>query len=100
MMKAMKQMTAGTRVKVLEAAAVPASSTWDDDHQRTSTPVKRRLQEMFFKGDKKIQAEVIYIGSESERDRLKAKNLVKVQLRDPAGATIVITAETGMLRAS
>ncbi len=87
----------GTKVKVREPALVPAESIWDDDHQRTSTPVKRKLQEAFFKGDKKILAEVVYVGSDSLRERLKAKGQVKVQLRDPAGSSIVVTAPVGLL---
>ncbi|MBL8878916.1 MAG: hypothetical protein JNG88_07330 [Phycisphaerales bacterium] len=94
MMGAPRAMSAGTRVRVVEAGPVPSTSTWDDDHNRTSTSLKRRLQQMFFNGDKKIQAEIVFIGSESERDSLRRKNLVKVAVRDPAGSAIVITAES------
>jgi hypothetical protein len=93
-----KYLSAGTRVKVTAAGPVPAWSTWDDDKQRTSTPVKKRLQELFFKGDKRILAEIIYIANESERLRLRDENRVKVQLRDSAGACIVITADSENLR--
>ena len=71
---------------------VPTWSTWDDDGQRTSTPVKKRLQKQFFAGDKRVSAEVVYITNESERDKLRRSGRVKVQLRDPAGSLIVITA--------
>lgn len=95
-----KFVPAGTKVRVVEPGPVPAYSKWEDDKQRTSTPVKRRLQELFFKGDRKIQAEVVYVSSESERDRLRLKGQVKVQLRDPAGSCIVITAESAAVRAN
>lgn len=87
-----KFLSAGTRVKVRGGGPVPSWSTWDDDHQRTSTPVKKRLQKMFFGGDRKIQAEVVFIANESERDRLRSQGRVKVQLRDAAGSSIVVTA--------
>ena len=93
-----KFVSAGTRVRIDAPGPVPAWSTWDDDGQRTSRPVKRRLQQLFFSGDKKIQAEVVYIGSETERDRLRALGRVKVQVRDPAGCTIVVTAEAAGLK--
>lgn len=85
-------VSAGTRVRVKDAIPVPTWSTWDDDGQRTSNPVKKRLQKQFFSGDRRIAAEVIYIGSESERDRLRSNGRVKVQIRDSAGSMIVITA--------
>ena len=93
-------LSAGTRVRIREAGPVPSYSTWDDDGQRTSTPVKKRMQKAFFGGDRKIQAEVVFIGSESERDRLRAKGLAKVQLRDPAGCMVVVTAEVAGLIAA
>lgn len=88
-----KYISAGTRVRVANAGAVPQNSTWDDDHQRTSTPVKKRLQQLFFKGDRRLQCQIVYIGSESQRDQLRRKNLVKVELRDPTGSRITITAD-------
>jgi len=91
---------AGTRVKVKKPGPVPEYSTWDDDQQRTSNSVKRRLQGLFFKGDRRIQAAVVYIANESDRERLKSKKLVKVEVRDPAGACIVILAGTDNLVAA
>lgn len=98
-MNAMKKhFTAGTKVRVLSPTnSVPHWSTWDDDRQRTSTPVKRKLQSMFFAGDKRVHAAIVYISSESEREALKRKNMVKVELKDPAGSRIVITADMGNL---
>src|SRR5512135_2637009 len=89
----MSTIGAGARVRIRQPGPVPEWSTWDDDGQRTSTPVKKRLQQLFFRGDKRVQAEVVYIGNESVRDRLKSKGQVKVELRDPAGACIVIIAD-------
>ncbi len=86
-------LSAGSRVRVRKPGPVPEWSKWDDDGQRTSTPVKKRLQQLFFRGDKRVQAEIVYIGNESVRDRLKSKNQVKIELRDPAGASIVIIAD-------
>jgi hypothetical protein len=88
---------AGARVKVKQPMTVPEWSSWDDDHQRTSTSVKKKLQQQFFKADKRIVASVVYITSESVRERLKAKGHVKVEIRDPAGASVVILAEAASL---
>lgn len=87
-----KFVSAGTRVKVKDACSVPQWSTWDDDGQRTSTPVKRRLQKLFFAGDRRIQGRVLYVANESERDRMRSLGRVKVEIRDSAGSSIVITA--------
>lgn len=95
-----QHVSAGARVKVRDPGAVPLWSTWDNDNQRTSTPVKRRLQQLFFSGDKKVQAEVVYISSETERERLKRDKRVKVALRDPAGSQIVITADANNLKSA
>ena len=92
MQLASTHLSSGTRVKVKNPGPVPTHSTWDDDGQRTSTPVKRRLQTLFFQGHQKVAAEVLHISSESERDRLKSKGMCKLQIRDSAGSLIVITA--------
>ncbi len=84
---------AGVRVRVRKPGPVPEWSDWDDDGQRTSTPVKKRLQTLFFRGDKRVIAEIVYVSSESLRQKLTSKNQIKVELRDPAGASIVITAD-------
>jgi hypothetical protein len=93
-----KHLPAGTRVRVSQPGPVPCWSTWDDDGQRTSSSVKKRLQRLFFSGDRKIHAEVVFIPSESERDRLRSLGRVKVQVRDPAGSSIVVTADATELR--
>ncbi|MBN2447036.1 MAG: hypothetical protein JXO22_09935 [Phycisphaerae bacterium] len=92
-------LTAGTRVKVVAPMSVPIDSTWDDDNQRTSRAVKRRLQQLFFKGDRRIHAAVQYVISETDRARLKRDNQVKIEVRDAAGSSIVITAPTDKLKA-
>lgn len=98
MLGAMKlSLSAGTKVKVRQPGGVPAWSEWDDDHQRTSTSVKKRLQQLFFRGDKRVLAQIVYIGSDSLRAQLKAKGQVKVEIRDPAGASIVVLAEVANL---
>lgn len=93
-------LAAGTRVKVKSPGTVPQWSVWDDDKQRTSTPVKKRLQQLFFRGDRRISASLVYIGSEALRDRLRARNQVKVEVRDPAGASIIILADATNLTAA
>ena len=92
-----KFVSAGTRVRIKAATAVPTWSTWDDDGQRTSTPVKKRLQTMFFKGEPKVVAEIVYIARETERDALRRLGRVKVRLREPSGSCVVITAESSKL---
>ena len=98
MKQAATYISAGSRVRVIQPGPVPVTSKWDDDRQRSSPSVKRRLQTLFFKGDRRIHSQVVYIGSESIRERLKQKNQVKVELRDAAGSSIVITAEADNLR--
>lgn len=94
-----RTVAAGTKVKMATPMSVPAWSTWDDDGHRTSNAVKKRLQEQFFKGDKRIAAEVLYISRESERDKLRMQGRCKVQIRDAAGSVIVITADSASLKA-
>ncbi len=89
--------TAGVKVKVREPGTVPVWSEWDDDHQRTSTTVKKRLQQLFFQGDKRLAAHVVYIANESLRDRLRAKGQVKVEVRSPSGSSLVMLAEASNL---
>lgn len=95
-----KFMAAGTRVRVREAGAVPHWSTWDDDRQRTSNSVKKRLQEMFFGGDRKILGQILFVSSESTRDLLRKKNQVKVEIRNAAGQRLIITADANNLEAA
>jgi len=92
-----KFMAAGTRVRVVEPMQVPEWSKWDDDRGRSSTPVKKRIQGLFFNGDRKVTAEVLYVASETERDKLRRKGLVKVRLREPSGVSLTITADPGKL---
>jgi len=90
-------LVAGTKVQVRDPMEVPEWSTWDDDKGRISTPVKKRLQSLFFKRDRKIRGEVIYISRESEREKLRRKGHVKVRIRDASGAALIITAEASAL---
>ena len=92
-----KYLAVGTRVRVTEAMAVPDWAVWDDDKGRISTLVKRRLQELFFKGHKRVTAEVLYVARESEREKLRRKGLIKVRLRDPSGAMLNMTANPDRL---
>jgi hypothetical protein len=85
-------LAAGARVRVRSPGPVPEWSVWDAC-QRTSTHVKKRLQQAFFAGDKKIQAEIQYVGSEALRDRLRNEGRVRVELRDSAGCSITILAD-------
>lgn len=95
-----RHVSAGARVKILNPGPVPAWSEWDDDAQRTSTPVKKRLQQLFFKGDRKIVAEVVYVSNEALRDKMRSLGRVKLALRDPAGASLVVTADAANLKSA
>jgi hypothetical protein len=95
-----KDLAAGTKVRVAEPMDVPDWSTWDDDGGRISSPVKKRLQQLFFRGDKKISAEIVYISTEDERERLRRKGQTKIRVRDQSGCSIVITADPGTLTRS
>ena len=54
-----KNLAAGTKVRIAESMDVPEWSQWDDDKGRISGSVKKRLQQMFFRGDRKLTAEVV-----------------------------------------
>ena len=92
-----KYMAVGSRVRVSEPMAVPEWSTWDDDRGRTNPSVKKRLQAAFFRGDRKISAEVVYIGKESEREKLRRQGRIKLRVRAPSGAMLSITADPSRL---
>lgn len=94
-----KFVSVGTRVRIKDPGAVPVWSAWDDDGQRTSTPVKKRLQKQFFSGDRRIQGRVMYVGNEAERDKMKSLGRVKVEIRDQAGSMLVITAPVDNIHA-
>jgi len=92
-----KYLAVGTKVRVSQPMEVPEWSTWDDDRGRTSTPVKKRLQSMFFKGDRKVTAEVVYVSKESERERLRRKGRIKLRLREASGVALNIIADPSVL---
>lgn len=94
-----KYLAVGSKVRVVEPMGVPSCSKWDDDRGRTSSSVKRRLQLLFFQGSRKVMAEILYIGNESEREKLRRAGLVKVRLRDPSGSMLCITADPARLKA-
>jgi hypothetical protein len=95
-----KVIAAGSTVRIARPGPVPEWSTWDEDGHRTSTHVKKRLQQLFFRGDKRVTASVVFVGNESIRERLKAKKQVKIELRDPAGASVVVLADVTNLIAA
>ena len=88
-----KHLAVGTKVRVAVAMDVPEWSTWDDDKGRTSASLKKRLQQSFFRGDKKITAEVMYVPKETEREKLRRKGQVKLRIRESSGAMLNITAD-------
>lgn len=92
-----KKLASGTAVRVRNAIPVPHWCECDDDRGRTSGPVKKRLQEMFFRGDRKVRAEIAWVTSESERDELARKGRVKVKVRESSGTTLTFTAPTDNL---
>jgi len=93
-------LASGTKVRVAESMDVPSWSTWDDDKGRTSGPVKKRLQQRFFRADRKLTAEIVYIASEEVRERLRRKGQVKVRVRDQSGCAMVLTADPAKLMRS
>ncbi len=88
-----RPLAPGTRVQVINPGPPPEWSEWDDDGGRTSGSVKKRLAQLFFGGDKRLHAEIVYIASESERDELKRKGRTKVRVKEAAGSTLVLTAD-------
>jgi len=94
-----KFIVAGTRVKVKSPGDVPPGSVCDPDGHRVSTTVKRRLQRLFYKGDRRVTGTVVYVGSELERERLRRSGQVKVEVRDATGASVVFTVGVGDLQA-
>ena len=95
-----RSLGAGTRVKVSTPGDVPDWSSWDDDGQRVSNSVKRRLQQLFFRGDRRVFGTVVYIIKESEREKLRRNGWVKIEVRDSAGSTVIFTAEAENLKAA
>jgi hypothetical protein len=93
-----KHVSVGSRVSIRKPMDTPDWSTWDDDKGRTSAKVKKRLQAMFFQGNRKVQAEVMYVSKESERAKLRRKGLVKIRLKHPSGCMLSITADPTNLR--
>ena len=92
-----KHFAVGAKVRVAEPMDVPEDSKWDDDHGRVSPSLKKRIQAQFFRGDRKLMAEVMYIAKESEREKLRRKGLIKIRVRDPAGSALVLTADPSKL---
>ncbi len=92
-------LAAGTRVKVKSPGPTPQWSVWEPC-QRTSSHVKKRMQDLFFKGDRRITAEIVYIASESDREKLKSQGRVKLYLRDAAGSSVTILADANNLAAA
>jgi hypothetical protein len=93
-----KYLAVGAKVRVTTPIDVPDWSTWDDDHGRTSSQNKKRLQYQFFQGSNKILAEVMYVAKESEREKLRRQGRIKIRLRDPSGCMLVITADPNNLQ--
>ncbi len=92
-----KALTVGSKVFVAQPMNPPEGVTWDDDAGRTSGQLKKRLIESFFKQDKRITAEVVYIGKESEREALRRKGLIKIRVKDQAGCILTLTADPNTL---
>ena len=92
-----RHMAAGTKVRISQPMEVPTWSKWDDDRGRISTPVKKRLQSMFFNGSSKVSAEIVYVSSETERQRLYRLGQVKLRLREASGTSLTITADPKQL---
>lgn len=87
----------GTEARVTEPMDVPEDSVWDDDGGRTSTRVKKSLQARFFRGDRHLSAEVVYVAKDSERKRLRRKGLIKLCVHDAARSILVLTVDPAKL---
>ena len=92
-----KFLAVGTKVRVAEPMDVPENSSWDDDHGRMSASLKKRMQAMFFRGDRKLAAEIVYVSKESDRERLRRKGLIKIRVKDKAGCMLTLTADPSVL---
>ena len=99
-MRSARTLSAGTLVKIKAPWSVPQWSTWDDDGQRTYNSVQKRLQTAFFKGDRRVQARIVYVSSEHERFKLNRNGHLKLELRDPAGVSVTILAATDQVIAA
>ncbi len=93
-----KDFSSGTKVSIKDKTDVPAWSEWDDDRGRISTTVKKNLQKKFFNKDSKVTAEIVYITSESEREKLRKQGRTKIRVRDSSGSTLVFVVETNSLK--
>ena len=93
-----KYLSSGTKVRVVTPSDPPEWSEWDDDKGRTAPPVKKRMQQLFFRGDRKVTGEIMFISNESEREELRRKGRVKVRLKEAAGTVLVITADLNNLQ--
>lgn len=95
-----KALTVGTKVHVVAPMGTPDNVQWDDDGGRTSGLLKKRLIESFFKKDKRIVGEVVYIAKESERENLRRRGLLKIRLRHQSGSMLVVTIDPKNLTAA
>ncbi len=86
-----KALVVGSKVFVNQPMDAPDGIRWDDDGGRTSGLLKKRLISSFFKQDKRITGEVVYIGKESEREALRRKGLVKIRIRHISGSMLTIS---------
>lgn len=94
-----KTLTVGSKVRAAQPIDAPEGIQWDDDGGRTSGLLKKRLIASFFKQDKRVAAEVVYIAKESEREKLRRKGLVKIRLRHQSGSMLNITVDPRYLTA-
>lgn len=85
-------LTSGMPVKVITPGPVPEGAKYDDDHQATSPAFKKRMLQHFFLGDRHLKAEISWIVSETQREALHKKGLMKVRVRDATGNGVVFTA--------
>jgi hypothetical protein len=87
-----KALSSGTQVRVIRPGPVPLGMEADDDRGRLGVQVKKRMMEQFFKGDKKLKAEIAWVTSESEREGLRRKGLTKIKVKEASGNTLIFTA--------
>lgn len=90
--------SAGQKVILTAAMTAPAWCVCDDDKGRVAKHVKKTILERFFKVDKKLTCEIVYVSNEVEREKLRKAGRAKVRVRTPAGECIIIPIEINKLK--
>ncbi len=87
-------LSAASPVRISEPGPPPADVGWVRDI-RLNPRTRRQLIEGFWKGHKNVSGQVAYVANESDRDRLRRKGMIMINLRDVSAqkVTIIIPAK-------